>query len=65
LFRPEHIEEITSRSREELAADSRRPCGKRSSTGSVQKRASLGYAAFNVEQIDGLTSLSPTGRQPS
>jgi hypothetical protein len=29
LFRPEHIEEITSRSREELAADSRRPCGKR------------------------------------
>jgi hypothetical protein len=29
LFRPEHIEEITSRSREELAADSRRPCDKR------------------------------------
>ena len=29
LFRPEHVEEITSRSRDELAADSRRTCGKR------------------------------------
>jgi catechol 2,3-dioxygenase-like lactoylglutathione lyase family enzyme len=42
LFRPEHIEEITSRSREELVADSRRPCGKRFQRGHFCHRKQRG-----------------------